>query len=615
MFRTRRAGDAAMCTFYSASIDGPHASMSTAHQPSVQRWLHDHCQSSGLVAGGLVVVARAGQSQALAEWPAAGALTPPLTAAAQAAVQRARPVIVAPTVASAKTKHNRVISLPLRSGDQTLGAVALAVRASDSNAVNTLIKELALASATLGDLLSAPRPGDAGDDAAKVLQMQDTLLRHDTLADGALALVTELAPLLGCDRVALGVVERAAVEVVAVSNSAEFKGEQELLRLMASAMQEAADQGARVVYPAAATEPARVVLAHADLHARCGHALASVVLVRNRRAVGALLAEWPARTPPSAAQLALLDSLACVIGPLVELSRRAERGWPARSADALRSAWSRMTQRNDPLPKLLVLVVFAALAAAAWLPLTYRVGAPARIEGEVQRIVAAPMDGFLHRSQVRPGDAVRAGDLLVELADQDLMLERRKWESALTQHENAFAAALARSDRAQFVITQGKANEARAQLDLVRQQLARTKLVAPIDGVVIKGDLSQSLGAPVQRGDALLTLAPAERHRLIVDVDERDIADIQPGQRGQMALASLPAEKLDFVVERVTPVATVRDGRNAFEVEARLAAEAPILRPGLQGVAKIDAGERSAGWIWGHRIVDWLRMAVWSWGP
>jgi len=149
----------------------------------------------------------------------------------------------------------------------------------------------------------------------------------------------------------------------------------------------------------------------------------------------------------------------------------------------------------------------------------------------------------------------------------------------------------------------------------VRQQLSRTRLVAPIDGVVIKGDLSQTLGAPVQRGDALLTLAPREQYRLIVEVDERDIADIRPGQTGQLALSSLPSDTLALVVERVTPVSSVRDGRNVFDVEARLTSAAPELRPGLQGIAKIDAGEQSLAWIWTHRFTDWLRLAWWSWAP
>jgi hypothetical protein len=379
-------------------------------------------------------------------------------------------------------------------------------------------------------------------------------------------------------------------------------------------MQEAIDQGARVVYPAAPTAQARIVLAHAELHTRNGLAVATAPLVHGGLAVGALLAEWRG-VAPTDAELTLLDSVAAMLGPLVVLSRRAERTWAARTADGLRVARGRMTRRNDPLPKLLAGAGVLGLALLTLLPISYRVGAPARIEGAVQRVVAAPIDGYLHKSHVRPGDTVRAGDTLVELADQDLLLEQRKWEGALAQHENGFAAALARADRAQFVITQGKAGEARAQLELVRQQLARTRLLAPIDGIVIKGDLSQALGAPVQRGDALLTLAPAERYRLIVDVDERDIASIHVGQAGQLALASLPGDSLGFVVERVTPVATVRDGRNSFAVEARLSAVAPLLRPGLEGIAKIDAGERSAAWIWGHRVIDWLRLALWSWAP
>jgi hypothetical protein len=596
--------------------------MRANHQASVQRWLQQHCESSGQVAGGLVIAAGAapGQAHNVAEWPAGGGMTPPLSAAAQAAVDRSRPVVASPAAATATATHNRVISLPLRVGDRTLGAVALAVQADDGDAVNAMFKDLELASVDIGQTLQAPGADTVADaagssDAARVLRLQDLLLRHASLADGALALATELAPLLGCDRVMLGVVEDDKIELLALSNSADFHGEQDLLRLAAAAMQEAVDQGARVAYPPAPTARACIVLAHAELHARSGQALASVPLVHGGRAVGAVLAEWRGTQPPDDQAIALLDSVACMLGPLVALSRRAERSWKGRSADLLNAAWHRVTRRNDPLPKAIAVLLVAALALVAWLPVRYHVGAPARIEGAVQRVVAAPMDGYLHKSHVRPGDSVRAGDLLVELADQDLLLEQRKWEGALAQHENGFAAALARADRAQFVITQGKAGEARAQLDLVRQQLARTRLLAPIAGIVIKGDLGQALGAPVQRGDALLTLAPAERYRLIVEVDERDIASVQPGQGGQLALASLSGDTLAFVVERVTPVATVRDGRNAFAVEARLREAAPLLRPGLEGVAKIEVGERSIAWIWSHRAVDWLRLALWSWAP
>ena len=453
-------------------------------------------------------------------------------------------------------------------------------------------------------------------EAASVLRLQGLLLRHGSLADAALAMASELAATLHCDAVALGAVTGggAAVEILVLSDRAGIAADQMQQRLLVAAMQEAIDQGCAVSYPPAAGTPMRIVLAHAELHAAGGQATATTVLVHDGQVVGALLAQWPAAAPPDAARLALLDSLAHATGPALALRRGAERSGSARLADALRAGWRCAMRRGHPVPKLVAGAVLTGLALLTALPVDHRVGAPARVEGAVQRVVPSPLDGFLHKSHVRPGDAVRAGDLLAELTDQDLALERRKLEAALNQHENGYAAALARADRAQFVINQGKAVEARAQLDLVRQQIARTRLLAPIHGVVIKGDLGHALGAPVQRGEALLTIAPADQYRVIVEVDERDVPWVRRGATGQLALSAWPGERLAIVVERVTPVAAVRDGRNAYEVEARLVNPAPMLRPGLQGVAKIEAGERSLAWIWGHHAADWLRLAWWSWG-
>ena len=204
--------------------------------------------------------------------------------------------------------------------------------------------------------------------------------------------------------------------------------------------------------------------------------------------------------------------------------------------------------------------------------------------------------------------------LLGEFADQDLLLERRKWESAVAQHENGYGAALARSDRSQLMILRSKADEARAQLGLVNQQLARMRLTAPFDGVIIKGDLRQSLGAPVQRGEVLLTVAPSAEFRLILEVDERDVGRVRPGQKGTLVLASMSDKTWPFVVERLTPVAVTKDGHNLFEIEAKLATVSPALQPGLEGVAKIEMEDETLAWILTHRLFDWLRVTLWTWG-
>jgi len=72
---------------------------------------------------------------------------------------------------------------------------------------------------------------------------------------------------------------------------------------------------------------------------------------------------------------------------------------------------------------------------------------------------------------------------------------------------------------------------------------------------------------------------------------------------------------MSLVVERVTPISTAEDGRNYFRVEAALEEPVATLRPGMQGIAKIDAGDRRLLWIWTHELIDWLRLSTWTWLP
>ena len=354
-------------------------------------------------------------------------------------------------------------------------------------------------------------------------------------------------------------------------------------------------------------------VAHQRLAAGNG-AACSIPLVCAGRIAGAITLE---RAAPAfaAREIALCEDAASFAGPLLELKRDAVLPWWRHLGRALARRAALLREPGHTGTRLAAAVVVAALAAATLLPLDYRVSAPARIEGSVQRVIAAPADGFLQRANVRAGDSVREGQVLAELAGEDLLLEQRRRASELRQHENAYKGAMARSDRGQMVIHQARAGEAQAMLELIESQLARAHIVAPFDGVVIKGDLTQNLGAPVQRGEVLLTISPADGFRLIVEVDEADIGAIRPGQGGRLVLAATPDQSVALKVLRVIPLAVSAEARNYFEVEATLESAGQALRPGLRGVAKIDAGEHSMLWLVTHRALDWLRLAWWTVAP
>ncbi len=250
------------------------------------------------------------------------------------------------------------------------------------------------------------------------------------------------------------------------------------------------------------------------------------------------------------------------------------------------------------------------------LPAPFRVSADSALEGSVQRAAAAPFAGFIAGSTIRPGTVVQAGTVLATLDDRDLKLDRLRWASERDRLDQRYRAALATHDRAEMSLVGAQLRQAEAQLALTEYKLARTNIVAPISGVVVSGDLSQVIGAPVEEGKVLFEVAPLEGYRVALRVEEKDIRYVRVGQKGAFAPTGLAGGTIPIVVTRLTAVATADEGNNYFRVEARVDGKPPhALRPGMEGVAKVTVGRESRLWIWTRGMRDWLRLFAWKWLP
>jgi RND family efflux transporter MFP subunit len=301
---------------------------------------------------------------------------------------------------------------------------------------------------------------------------------------------------------------------------------------------------------------------------------------------------------------------------LLDIKRKDDRWLIQKAGDSLRRYAQKLTGPRHTILKLISFGLLATLIFFSVVNGDFRVTADARLEGVVQRALAAPLAGYIAEANVRAGDIVAAGDVLFTLDDRDLWLERLKWDSQKLQYRREYSEAVALHERAQASVLAAQVEQAEAQIALIEEQLQRVQVRAPFAGIVVSGDLSQSLGIPVERGDVMFELAPLDAYRVILQVDERDIGEIAVGQQGQLALTGLPGEKLPIVIERVTPVATAEEGQNFFRVEAALVQEtSPLLRPGMEGVGKVEIDRRKLIWIWTYKIVFWIRMFFWSWWP
>lgn len=448
-----------------------------------------------------------------------------------------------------------------------------------------------------------------------IVELVASCLEHERFQAAATEVVTELASRFSCDRVSLGVRNGHAVTVAAVSCSARFDQRSNLIRDIGEAMHEAMDQNCTLVYP----QPG-----DGFLLTRCHDVLAeehgigkvlTVPFVSNGDISGALLMERPADRPFKGATVAYLEQVVSMVGPVLVVRHRDEQWLPKRAGLALQRLFAKVFGPGQLALKFGLATLLLCLALLSFTSGEYRVTGAARLEARTQRVVVAPQDGFIAAAGVRPGDIVHSGDQLGALDDRDLKLEYRKWSAQLEQLRTEHRDALARHDRSKVGIISARIQQAEAQLNLVSEKLSRTRLAAPLDGLIVSGDLSQILGAPVERGQVLFTVAPLDAYRVILQVDERDIGSIRPGQPGNLVLSGMPRKPLPFKVEKITPVSVVEAGRTYFQVEAGMNGRTDLLRPGMEGIAKIEIDRRKLIWIGSHKLVDWLRLTLWSLRP
>jgi multidrug resistance efflux pump len=211
---------------------------------------------------------------------------------------------------------------------------------------------------------------------------------------------------------------------------------------------------------------------------------------------------------------------------------------------------------------------------------------------------------------------VRAGQVLAVLDDRDLKLDYARSISEVRQLDRQYRQALARHERAEMNLFGAQLRQAEAELRLIEYKLARVNIVAPIAGVLVSGDVSQLVGSPVEEGEVMFEVAPLGDFRVALQVEEGDIAYLRPGQEGRFAPTGLAGRTVPFTVTKLTSVTANRDGKNVFRVEAELGEGAPqVLRPGMEGVAKVAVDRRSQLWIWTRGLRDWFRLFLWKWLP
>jgi RND family efflux transporter MFP subunit len=536
-----------------------------------------------------------------------------LSRVAQAALHKQKAVIKTRNNADEKTGEPLdALACPLYLGGRLFGVVAIEMTNRSQPMQRASAQQIKTGAKWLETMIQL-QGSTAKEQLVNLVDLVAAGLEHEQFRIAATEVTNELAERFSCKRVSLGFLRYNRVRVEALSHSSRIDQHSNIIRAIRDAMGEALDQATIVVYPEESDDTVLVTRFHAQLaNAQHGAAICTLPLIKNGKPIGALLLERDADKPFTVETKVQCEQIGLLLGPVLETRRRDERPLFSKIIESFQSWCTKLFG-----PRHLPLKVGVALSAVLliWLSLAtapFRITSDSVLEAEIRRSVVAPQQGYIAAAHVRAGDLVQEGDLLVTLDDKELRLEQRRWQSQRAQLLKEYRKALAEFDRAEVAILNAKRAQAEAQLRLVEQQLARATLMAPFSGLIVKGDLSQVLGSPVTRGEVLYEVAPTDAYRVVLKVDDRDIGFVSLGQQGQLKLSGIPDKSINITIDRLTPVSTTEEGRNYFRVEAVMDSHSDLMRPGMEGISKIEVGREKLLWIWTRRLVNWLRIFVWN---
>jgi HlyD family secretion protein len=256
-----------------------------------------------------------------------------------------------------------------------------------------------------------------------------------------------------------------------------------------------------------------------------------------------------------------------------------------------------------------------------------------KIQPEVEVKISAEVSGEIVELPVKVGQKVKKGQLLVKIKP-DFYVARKeameanlksalaqldiakanlsKAESEFKRAEELYAKKLI-SDaeyeatrtaytvaKAQYASASSAVEQARASLKQAQEDLAKTVIYSPIDGIVtqLNAEVGERVvGTSQMAGTVIMVVADLSKMEARVDISEVDVVHVSIGDTAILSVDALPEKKFKGVVYEISNAAKTKGlGTQEevvnFEVKIKILDKETVLRPGMSVTADIETEKR-----------------------
>ncbi|MBU2445949.1 MAG: efflux RND transporter periplasmic adaptor subunit [Bacteroidetes bacterium] len=278
-------------------------------------------------------------------------------------------------------------------------------------------------------------------------------------------------------------------------------------------------------------------------------------------------------------------------------------------------------------------IVLVQTEKASKRTITQVVSATGKIQPEFKVVITPEVSGEIVALPVKEGDRVTKGTLLLKIKQNTYLAQRErvaanlasarsnlsiqkiqmnKIESDFNRVRELYGKGLS-SDaeieaiRAQYETTKAQVQsaeasvqQAEASLKEASEQLAKTTILSPMDGIVSQLNVKSGeriLGTGFTQGSNLMTVADLKKMEVVVEVDENDVVLISVGDTAKIDVDAYPDKKFTAVVYEIGNTAKAKGlGTQEevvnFEVKIRILNSEVALKPGMSANADIQTETR-----------------------
>ena len=518
---------------------------------------------------------------------------------------------------------NHLVSYPFLQNDKVQLIIVMAVTADSENALHNVMGQIEWSLAQLQSYFFDQKLTELQQSSNASIQSNEflgKLLSQQTFHNTVIAFVENLARFTDSERVSLGRFDGLKNQILAISNTVDFSQKLALVEAIQSAQLEASMQMQTCQFPAMEQDQGIILRAHETLSISQGHHAVLTLLLfdySRHKPIFAVTLERNGKKPFTENEVDSLTHIIHLGGAIVVDKWQAEMSLAKRFLTGVKSQFTRLFGPGYTYRKVFLLSITILIGVFSWMPGQYRLAADAKLESLEQFLVTMPFDNYLMTSSVRPGDSVKLNQTIAQLDQRSFRLDLLKAQGKLHQLQTEFSLALAEKDSAKMRVLKAQIEQAMTDVDLAQLYLTKSEVKSPIEGVVLEGDLTQRLGDAIKSGEKLFLIAKTDGWRIRTQVPESRIRDVKVGQTGSLVLQALPSIQLAIVISQVTPMQQVEEGKSFYLVEAEFQpddfAQQLALKPGMQGVAKIQIDQRNLFGIWARDSYEWLMLTWWRW--